>query len=67
MSKLTRKEIKNYIKNDTSNCPYCGDDRIRAYAHDWDLTGAYTDILCQVCGERWTLIYEPRNVTYEED
>lgn len=67
MSKLSPEKIKNYIENGGYHCPYCGSDQIEAFNHDWDEVCAYNDVLCHICGERWTDVYKLVEITYEDD
>ena len=62
MEKLTKKQIKEYLKN-PNVCLFCkSDDIIGVEQMDADFNQAWRNIICNKCGKEWTEIFTMTDV-----
>ncbi len=52
---LTNKE---YVEEEGTVCPNCGDSSISGASVEITYNKAYQNILCHYCGAEWTDVYE---------
>lgn len=62
MKNLTKKQIKEYLKN-PEQCPHCGSDQIvRTDQMEAGFNQAWSNIACNSCGKEWTEIFTMTDV-----
>ena len=64
--KLSKGEIRRYVKEGGVYCPYCESDDLRGGDRDMNDGTMSQDITCQKCGQSWADLYKLYDV-YEYD
>jgi len=55
---ITPDQEKKYVEQKGLYCPFCESMDIESDHAFMDETGAYMEIECKNCGEKWTEVYE---------
>ena len=62
MSELTKAQIKSYVSQSGTICPYCNSNYIEGQSVQIDDNGAYQVVICNNCDKSWTDQYTLTNM-----
>jgi len=65
MIKLREERKEYYLKNEGTNCPFCGSDNLEGQNVDINDGIILQYIICKNCDNTWTDIYKLCNITTE--